>query len=111
MILKNRGEELTKQDLEEISQNFRCSRHAKEQLERRLINGERVSIRKLLKDPLLAYFNTDQSINVALDKFHYAVIVYSEREGFFKVVTWKEDSWNGIDIYKKQELAKQGISR
>ena len=101
------GEILTREQLNEIANNYRLSKHAQERLAER---GKGVNVKKVLLNPLLAYFNTDGSINIAKDKFNYFVIVKkSERK--YLVVTYKEKSKNNITIFDKWNLAKKGIDR
>jgi len=57
----------------------------------------------------IAYFNTDGSVNVAISKDRYFVIELVEECWVLK--TFKEPSYNGIDIYEKQKLAAMGIGR
>jgi hypothetical protein len=57
----------------------------------------------------IAYFNTDGSVNVAISKDRYFVIELEKECWVLK--TFKEPSYNGIDIYEKQKLAAMGIGR
>lgn len=107
MIIKNRGEELTKEEREEIANNFFISRHAIERLRER----GKVDIRQLVLDPLVAYFNTDGSVNVAQDEYNYLVFSYDDFHKNWKVVTWKEESWHGKTVFDKQRMAMNGYGR
>lgn len=107
MTIKYRGEELTPAELQEIADNFYISKHAKERLRERGY----VNIRDLVLNPLVAYFNTDGSINVAQDEYNYLVFVWSERHQNFTLVTWKEESWYGKTVFDKQKMAKNGYER
>lgn len=107
MNIKNRGEDLTKEELNEIANNYYISLHAKERLQER----GNVNIRNLVLNPLVAYFNTDGSVNVAMDEWNYLVFAYSEKHQNWTVVTWKEESWHGKTVFDKQEMARNGYGR
>ena len=106
MTVKYQGELLTTDELKEIAENFILSKHAEERIAER--NPE-LNIYKAILRPLLAYFNTDGSVNIALNGFEYLVIATSKKP--YRVVTYKEKSHNNIDIFTKREMAMQGISR
>ena len=106
MIIKNRGQLLEKEELKEIANNFILSEHAKLRISQRFPT---LNIRKCILNPVLAYWNTDGSINIALNRFEYLVFV---KKGYkFLIVTFKEKSHNGIDIFQKRKLALAGYSR
>lgn len=107
MNIKNRGENLTQEELSEIANNFYISKHAVERLRER----GRVNIRQLVLNPLVAYFNTDGSVNVAQDEYNYLVFSYDEFHKNWKVVTWKEESWHGKTVFDKQQMARNGYGR
>ena len=107
MIIKNRGEELTPAELKEIYSNLYISEHAKKRLQERVP----VNIKQLFENPCVAYFNTDGSVNVALDEYNYLVVQYCEHFKNWKVVTWKEKSWNSNTVFDKQQMAKAGYGR
>lgn len=110
MRKKNRGEVLTQSELLEIASNFIISRHAKDRLLERSDFDTVEKIKEKILNPYVAYFNTDGSINIAVDKYNYFVVV-ERNDGGFLIVTYKEPSLNGIDILTKQSLAKKGKSR
>lgn len=107
MTLKYQGEELTKEELKELSENFHISKHAAERLRER----GKIDIKNLVLHPLVAYFNTDGSINVAQDQFNYLVFVWDQSHNNFNLVTWKEMSWFGNTVFDKQQMAKNGYDR
>jgi hypothetical protein len=106
MTVKYRGELLTTEELKEIAENFILSKHAEQRITER--NPE-LDVRKAILKPLLAYFNTDGSVNIALNGFEYLVVATNYKP--YKVVTYKEKSHNNIDIVAKREMAMQGIGR
>ena len=98
------GEMLTTAELKEIAENFSLSRHAEERITERHPN---IDIEQAILNPMLAYYNTDKSVNIAINKYEYLVVApYT-----YKVITFKEKSHNNIDIFAKRELAKQGKKR
>lgn len=107
ITIKNRGEELTPAELKEIYDNLFISEHARERLQERVP----VNIKQLFESPLVAYFNTDGSVNVALDEYNYLVVQYCEHFKNWKAVTWKEKSWNSKTVFDKQRMAKAGYGR
>lgn len=110
MRKKNRGEVLTTSELAEIASNFFISKHAKMRiLERSELNTVE-KIKEKILHPYVAYFNTDGSINIAVDRYNYFVVVEKENGGFL-IITYKEPSLHGIDILTKQSLAKKGKAR
>lgn len=63
----------------------------------------------MIRVRLLAYFNTDGSVNIAINGFEYLVVSLDRFP--YRVVTFKEKSHNGIDIYSKRCLAQMGYCR
>lgn len=57
----------------------------------------------------LAYINTDGSINVAITPYDYYVFDLNKDETGWTLITFKEKSWNSINIFEKLKLARQGI--
>lgn len=106
MIVKHRGQEVLKEDLLHISNNYILTNHAKERIEAR---NKSINIQEAIRNPLLAYFNTDGSINVAITPYEYFVIATDEFP--YKIITYKEQSWYGINIYEKQQMARNGFKR
>ena len=109
MELKCNGENLTARELQEIADNFHITEHARARIKERLLDEKEII--EVLKKPLLAFWNTDYSVNVAKDKFNYLVFEWSIEEEKWILLTYKEESHNGIDIFKKQSLAKLGKDR
>lgn len=106
MTVKYRGELLTTEELKEIAENFELSRHAEQRIAERFAD---LNIHKAILNPLIAYFNTDGSINIALNSFEYLVISTDTKP--YKVITYKEKSHNNIDIFTKRQMAVRGIGR
>lgn len=100
----NRGQELTTEELREIADNFILTHHAEQRITERYPN---VDIRKAILHPILAYYNTDGSINIALNSYEYIVVAPNS----YHIITFKEKSLNNIDIFTKQQLAIKGYGR
>ena len=66
---------------------------------------------------VLAYYNTDGSVNIAVSEYNYYVFEYQDENASehivdkWRLVTYKEPSWYGINIYDKQQMAKNGYDR
>jgi hypothetical protein len=104
--VRHRGQLLKYNELNEIANNYILTRHAKEMINKRCPN---LNIRRSIKNPILAYFNTDGSVNIAINKFEYLVIALDKFP--YKIITFKEKSQNGIDIFFKRYLAQIGCCR
>lgn len=107
--MKCRGELLTAVELNNIANHLTLSYHAKEQLTVRNFGTDLNKIKTAILNPILAYYNTDGSINIARNRWEYFVIV-PKKDGFL-MITYKEQSHNGIDIYAKRNLAIRGYGR
>lgn len=106
MEVKHRGQLLTAEELKEISENYVLTKHAQERIKTRY---PKLDIVHTINNPLIAYFNTDGSVNVALTKFEYLVIATDCNP--YKVITFKEKSHYNNDIYKKRKMAQNGYGR
>ena len=117
------GEEISNDVLTHIKNNFFISRHAQEQLQSRsnllstnydgTINFSKT--KRLINDAIdkniLAYFNTDGSVNIAIGDYEYFVFCYNEDRDNWTMVTYKEPSWYGISIQQKRKMAIDGFDR
>lgn len=100
----NRGQELTAEELREIAEHFVLTKHARQRIAERYPD---IDIRKAIIHPLLAYYNTDGSVNIALNSYEYIVVAPDS----YSVITFKEKSLNNIDIFAKREMAIKGYGR
>ena len=66
MTVKYKGELLTAEELKEVAENFTLTYHSAERI---LSRNPKLNIYKTILNPLIAYFNTDGSINIALNEF------------------------------------------
>ena len=104
--VKYRGEEVPQETLNYISENYILTKHATEMIQKR---HEGIDVTESIKNPILAYFNTDGSINCAINEYEYFVI---GTDCFpFRVITFKEKSWYCKNIFEKQSMAKDGFDR
>lgn len=120
---KLHGQEISKELYDEIKSNYYLSKHAQEQLEERsdlvvFFDDGRINftatkrlINEAMDNHILAYFNTDGSVNIAITEYYYFVFAYNEERNNWTMVTYKETSWYGIDIFEKQQMAKDGFDR
>lgn len=120
---KLHGQDIGSKIFNEIKSNYMISRHAQEQLQSRsdllvLFDDGRINfgatkknINAAMDDSILAYFNTDGSVNIALTEYYYFVFAYNEERGNWTMVTYKETSWYGINIFEKQKMALDGFDR
>lgn len=104
--VRHRGQLLNRDELDEIANNYILTKHAKEMIEKRCPN---LNVKYSIQNPILAYFNTDGSVNIAISDFEYLVVVLDKFP--YKVITFKEKSHNGIDIFFKRYLAQTGYCR
>lgn len=104
--VRHRGQLLRRQELNEIADNYILTKHAKEMIETRCPN---LNVKDSIRHPVLAYFNTDGSVNIALNSYEYLVVSLERIP--YAVITFKEKSYNGVDIYRKRYLAKNGYCR
>ena len=116
------GEIVSQEVIDEIKTYFRISNHAIERLEHRTnvvvrfengmmnFNETIRNIKYRINHRVLAYYNTDGSINIAIDKYNYFVFVKDDN-GIWVLITFKEKSYNDNNIFYKQRLAKMGIER
>lgn len=107
-FLKN-GELLTKNELYEILNNFYVTRHARKRIYERGIDIK--TLKRVIMNPYIAYYNTDGTINIAKDRYNYFVVDWEKERQNFKIITYKEKSKNNIDILEKFNFARLGIDR
>lgn len=123
MKKKTHGELLTPTELMLLQGNYILGYHSEQRLLQRsdfvCYNKEgkidycltMSNISKAIKNNVLAYYNTDGSINVAINRWEYFVFVWDNKMRKYVMVTFKEKSHNNIDIFKKRELAVKGYDR
>lgn len=106
MKVKYKGELLTTDELWDITDNFYLSYHARERIATRFPD---LDVANAIRNPILAYYNTDGSMNIAINEYEYLVVIKTGNT--YKVVTFKEKSHNNINIFKKREFALRGWDR
>lgn len=104
--IKCRGELVTKEELKRISSNYSLSYHAKCRIAERRPD---LNITEALLNPILAYYNTDGTANIAVSPVEYFVVDASRDP--CAIITYKEESHYGNTIFKKRKLAQQGKDR
>lgn len=106
---------LNEKELNIIANNIRLSRHAEEQVMKRMgINIRNLRDRNYFKDQIrnsqLAYVNTDGCINIAFTENTY-IVVTQRKIPMYLVVTYKEPSKNSYTVRQKYKFALSGICR
>lgn len=122
-LKKRHGLDVRQKVIDIIKSNFHITEHAIEKMDSRsnlIARYERGRIDYIttinnicnaIDNRILAYYNTDGSINIAVTKWEYFVFEYREDKKLWELVTYKEMSLNGIDIYAKKQLAIDGYDR
>jgi hypothetical protein len=95
--IKHRGQEVPKDELMFISNNYILTQHAIEKIQDR---HSGIDVTESIRNPMIAYYNTDGSINCAINRDEYFVIATDKFP--FRIVTFKEKSWYGKDVKKKE---------
>ncbi len=98
---------VSRKKIEYIAHNFILTTHAKKRLMQRY--GTIKDVRKMLLNCILAWENTDKTINIAIDYNHYFVVGCID--GKYKIVTYNDKSKTGYTIIDKFILAYLGIDR
>lgn len=98
---------LNKSELKTITENYILSNHAIKRL------GERcdgLCIKNAILESKLAYYNTDGSINVAIDNYRHFVFK-AINDGKYLMITIKNPSMDGYTVWEKYKFAKRGFDR
>lgn len=83
--LKCNGENLTAEELKDIADNFSITLHGESRRKKRQLNKSEII--EILKNPLLAYWNTDYTVNVAKDEFNYLVFGWNIKQQRWDMIT------------------------
>ena len=118
------GQDVNQTTLNEIKHKMRLTVHSIEKMKNRFPElvverfDNKVDFRKTINNicdkidkNILAYYNTDGSINVAINRWEYFVFAYNEDRDTWSLVTFKEKSLNSNDIFNKKQLALEGYDR
>jgi predicted secreted hydrolase len=120
---KLHGQNISSEVYQDIKDNYFISKHAQEQLEKRsdllvkLPDGRinftatKRNINQAMDDYVVAYYNTDGSVNIALNDYNYFVFAWNEERYSWTMITYKEMSWFSITIWDKQKMAIDGFDR
>lgn len=116
------GKEVSQEIIDEIKTYFRITNHAIDRLEQRTNTVVRFdngsvnynetirNIKYKINHRILAYYNTDDTINIAIDRYNYFVFKKGY-DNLWVLVTFKEKSYNDNDIFYKKRLAEIGYAR
>lgn len=105
----NKGENLTRDEIDEVFNNLHFTAHAALRMTER--NCPRRSLPSIFKNPYSAFFNYDFTIIIAKDEFEYFVIKHSveNNKDVYIVLTFKEKSTKDVSVTRKQALSRLGI--
>lgn len=116
------GKEVSQETIDEIKTYFRITNHAIDRLEQRTnavvrfengaINYSETirNIKYKINHRILSYYNTDGTINIAINRYNYFVFQKGQ-DNLWVLVTFKEKSYNDNDIFYKRRLAEIGYAR
>lgn len=97
---------ITPAELNLISNNLVLTNHAKDRIEERLAGKTLADIREMIKHPLCAWNNTDNTKCIAIDNYRYFVVVKSKTSKTqYVLITIKEKSKNDVPVTKKFVMA------
>ena len=105
MIDTSKVRELTHEEILKIYENTSFSMHAKERMRER-----KATLGDIINSPL-AYINTDGSINIQNRIKPKEYFVFGKINTGFILITYKEQSLNGVSLRKKYQLALKGYER
>lgn len=105
MIDTSKVRELTHEEILKIYENTSFSMHANERMRER-----KATLGDIINSPL-AYINTDGSINIQNRIKPKEYFVFGKINTGFILITYKEQSLNGISLRKKYQLALKGYER
>ena len=117
------GKEVSQETIDDIKTYFTITKHAIGRLEERTkmvvrFEGGAINYNETVKNikykinhRILAYYNTDGTINIAINKYNYFVFSKNEENNHWVLVTFKEKSYNENDIFYKRRLAEIGYDR
>ena len=100
---------LTPKELQQIADNFIITAHAKKRIKERLQTTDTETIKELIIKPHLAWRNTDNTINLAINSTQYFVIKKDYKK--YVIITFKEHSKNNITTDTKFAMAFWGKRR
>lgn len=108
-LFEKHGQLVPQEVLYDIAYHYRLTKHAIIRIKERGVFVNK--IREIFLNPYLAYYNTDGTINIAVDETHYFVISEKTDDGKYNVITYKEPSNNNFSISDKRLYAINGYDR
>lgn len=105
MIDTSKVRELTREEVLIVYEYASLSNHARDRMVER-----KATLRGIIGSPL-AYINTDGTINIQNRVKPKEYFVFAKTDRGFIMITYKEQSNNGISLRKKYQLALKGYER
>ena len=105
MIDTSKVRKITRDEILEIYEKTTFSNHAKERM---LERG--AALQDVIASPL-AYGNTDGTINIQSRLKEQEYFVFAPVDDGYLMITYKENSHNGVSLQRKYELALKGYER
>ena len=100
---------ITPKEIQQIANNFIITNHASKRIKERLEIFDNEKIKELILKPHLAWRNTDNTINLAINSTQYFVIKKDYKN--YIIITFKEYSKNNITTDTKFAMAFWGKRR
>lgn len=105
MIDTSKVRKITRNEILEIYEKAVFSNHAKERMIQR-----GAALQDIIASPL-AYVNTDGTINIQSRLKEHEYFVFAPVDDKYLMITYKENSHNGISLERKYQLALKGYER
>lgn len=102
------GDNLTKEELAKIKDNYIISPHAWERMQQRKLHPKEIP--NALDNPYKAFYNIDGSIILARHERSYLIFRYDSKQDKYIMITYAGPSKeHRVSVSKKQMLAKLKI--
>lgn len=101
---------VSRKKIEYIAHNHIITEHAQKQISERCFNA---NVKQMILNSVLWWVNTDGTINIATDLYHYFVVSCEKVDMIdkFIILTYKDKSLNNYSVIDKFIFAYKGIER
>lgn len=104
----NNVKRLKKWQIKEIANNYQLTSHAKQRIKQRFKEDiDNDKLYWLIRHSKFAFQNNDGSFDIAIADKHSIIVVYSEKNKKYMVVTCLATSWRNYTTEDKYEIAKK----